>query len=96
MEGVTASPQAINIPVSAAQAKLSSNKRLYLDKNTSSILVQLNFCRFMYYLAKNRIPAMKSTEKDKLNLILHRHILKVIGRLTDLNTYNSLCLPGYD
>jgi hypothetical protein len=71
-------------------------KKVNLDHNTNLILVQLNFCRFMYYLTRNRILAMKSTDKDKLNWILHRHIMKVIEKLAAMDKSNTFKLPNYE
>jgi hypothetical protein len=39
---------------------------------------------------------MKSTDKDKLNCILQRHILRVVEKLAQLGKRNSYGLPDYE
>ena len=67
-----------------------------IDRNTSILLVQINLCRFMYYIAKNRLPHLRKIDKDRLNCVLYKHILKITDRLVDINRTNWLKLGEYD
>lgn len=39
------------------------SKKMHHERNTSVLLVQLNLCRFMYYLAKNNIYLFPKIDK---------------------------------
>ena len=68
---------------------------MQMDRNASILIVQLNLCRFMYYLNRNRIPLMEKKSKDRLNAVLQRHILRLMIKLTELGTKNNFKLTEY-
>lgn len=57
---------------------------------------QLNYCRFMYYLAFNskHLP-LSAYSRGKLVLVLFKHLLKVIKQLTD-DKNNWFLLGGWE
>lgn len=67
-----------------------------MDKNTHVIIVQLNFCRFMYYLIRNRISLLRKIDKDRLGCVLYRHILQIIDKLQQLNKNNEFRLTDFE
>lgn len=69
---------------------------MVVDRNTSVLLVQINFCRFMYYLARNKLPHLRKVDKDRLNCVLFKHILKITDRLVDCSNTNCFKLGDYD
>ncbi len=67
-----------------------------MDKNTNIFLSQINFCRFLYYLGKNRSLLVKKLDQDKLICLIYQHIIKVTEFLMTTKTVNSLKLYEYE
>jgi hypothetical protein len=67
-----------------------------MDRNTSILLVQLNLCRFLYYIARNKLPLLRNVDKDRLNCVIYKHIIKITERLVDTNTINWFKLFDFD
>jgi hypothetical protein len=68
-------------------------RKIQMDRNTNLLLVQVNLCRFMFYLAKNRLSMIRKVDKDRLNCVLYQHILKIMEKLIETNKTNSMKLP---
>jgi hypothetical protein len=71
-------------------------RKLLIDNNTSILLMQLNLCRFLYYIARNKLPLLRKVDKDRLNCLIYKHILKITEKLVDTNTTNWFRLSDFD
>jgi hypothetical protein len=71
-------------------------RKLLMDRNTSILLAQLNLCRFLYYITRNRLPLLRKVDKDRLNCLIYKHIIKITEKLGDSNTTNWFKLSDFD
>lgn len=56
-------------------------------KNNHILVNQLHYCRFLYYMIKNSQNLLVNEKsKNKLNLVVFKHLLKLIKHLADCNS----------
>ncbi len=66
------------------------------QNNYEVLVVQLNYCRFMYYLLENgAYLQLSSSSRGKLTLVLFKHLLKVAKQLADSKS-NCFGLTEWD